>query len=261
MSAAARTGSAAPSAAPDPYASVAGMYDLFAAAQGDAAPPRVQAFAEPARPGMRVLDVGAGTGRVALAVAERAAEVHCVEPSASMRSALLVKLAQRPDLWPRVTVSAGQAPGLGVAGPFDYAYLAGCLQFLDDAGRRATFAELAGCLSGGAVLALDMVGGSPEPPAPDGEDAVVAEAAVGRNRYLMTARVTAASPRGVRIRYTYIIEGDGRRTVHTLERPRFFHGFDQVRADLTAAGFSVDAPGDGGRPDPTLPVTARRITE
>ena len=74
-------------------------------------------------------------------------------------------------------------------------------------------------------------------------------------------RTTALPGTRPRRRRTYIIEGDGRRTVHTLERPRFFHGFDQVRADLTAAGFSVDAEGDGGRPDPTLPVTARRITE
>lgn len=242
----------------DSYEAVAGMYDLFAAAQGDAAPPRVSAFADLARPGMRVLDVGAGTGRFALAVAERGADVHCVEPSATMRSALLVKLAQRPALWPRVTVSAGQAPGLGVDGPFDYAYLAGSLQFLDAAGRYATFTELAAHLRGGAILALDMVGGSPDLPVPDENDTVVAEAAIGRNRYLMTAAVVAASAQGVRIRYTYIVEEGGRRTVRTIERPRFFHDFNHVRADLNAAGFTVDAEGEDGWPDMTQPVTATR---
>lgn len=193
-----RTGFPVPAHTRDSYELVAGMYDLFAAAQGDAAPPRVSAFAELAQPGMRVLDVGAGTGQVALAVAEREADVHCVEPSASMRSALLVKLAQRPALWPRLTVSAGQAPGL------------------------------------------------------------CADVTVGDNRYLMTASVAAASAHGVRIRYTYVIEEGGCRTVHTMERPRFFHGFDQVRAGLITAGFAVDAEDDDGRPDPTRPVTARR---
>lgn len=242
----------------DSYELVAGMYDLFAAAQGDAAPPRVSAFAELAQPGMRVLDVGAGTGRVALAVAEREADVHCVEPSASMRSALLVKLAQRPTLWPRLTVSAGQAPGLCVDGRFDYAYLAGSLQFLDAADRLATFAELATYLGSRAILALDMVGGGPAPLTPDEDDMTVADVAVGDNRYLMTASVAAASAHGVRIRYTYVIEEGGCRTVHTMERPRFFHAFDQVRADLITAGFTVDAEDDDGRPDPTRPVTARR---
>lgn len=253
-----RTQSPSPSDTRDPYESVAGMYDLFAAAQGDAAPPRVSAFTEPAQPGMRVLDVGAGTGRVALAVAERGADVHCVEPSATMRSALLVKLAQRPALWPRVTVSAGQAPALGVDGSFDYAYLAGSLQFLDKADRLATFVELAAHLRSGAILAFDMVGGTPDLLVPDDGETVVAEATVGRNRYLMTARVVAASAHGVRIRYSYVIEGGGRRTVHTMERPRFFHGFDQVRADLIAAGFTVDGTGEDGWPDLTRPVTARR---
>ncbi|MFI1094176.1 class I SAM-dependent methyltransferase [Streptomyces sp. NPDC020917] len=253
-----RPATAAEGEAEDSYESVAGLYDLIAAAQGESAPPRISAFAELAQPGMRVVDVGAGTGRVALAVGARDANVWCVEPSASMRSALLSKLAQRPALWPHVTVTAGQAPGMGLDGRFDYAYLAGSLQFLDAADRRATFAELSDHLAPGAILALDMVDDLSVTPDPDGVDTTVAEVRVGRSRYTLRAAVTAAAAGRADIRYRYITECGTHRAVQTMRRTRYFHPFDDVHADLTVAGFTVDTEHNGRWHDSAQPLVARR---
>ncbi|BCB75149.1 hypothetical protein GCM10022251_34940 [Phytohabitans flavus] len=244
----------------DGYADVAGIYDLFAAAQGDDALPRVPAFAALAQPGTRVLDVGAGTGRVALAVAERQAHVWCVEPSASMRSALLAKLADRRPLWPYLTVTAGSAPGLEITGVFDYAYLAGSLQFLSATDRRRTFAELAAHLRPGAPLALDMVEAKPAVPQVGPTETVVAEAEAGRCRYQLSVTVLAATDDSADIFYRYVAECDGRRSVHQMRRHRYVHRLADVRADLIAAGFSP-ATATGGAsqpPDPTEPLVAWR---
>ncbi|MFI5957434.1 class I SAM-dependent methyltransferase [Cryptosporangium sp. NPDC051539] len=243
----------------DEYAVVAGLYDVFAVAQGEAALPRIPAFANRARPGWRVLDVGAGTGRVALAVAGRGATVHCLEPSSSMRSALLAKVAARPALWPRITVVAGQAPEITLPGPFDYAYLAGSLQFLTADQRRATFRALAERMPPDAVLALDMVDDTVAEYRPDPAGVVVAEARIGDSHYRMHAAVTDGTGDAVLITYRYETTHQGRTDVQTLRRRRYFHLRDDVHADLRAAGFTPDPhdpPDAGARGDDVL--TARR---
>jgi SAM-dependent methyltransferase len=244
----------------DGYADVAGLYDLFAAAQGDSALPQVPPFTALAQPGTRVLDVGAGTGRVALAVAERRAHVWCVEPSASMRSALLAKLAGRRRLWPYLTVTAGSAPGLALTGVFDYAYLAGSLQFLSATDRRRTFVELAAHLRPGAPLALDMVEAEPAVPRVDPAETVVAETEAGQCRYRLSVRVLAATHDWADIFYRYVAECGGRRSVHQMRRRRYGHRLADVQADLAAAGFApaTAAGAASPPPDPTEPIVAWR---
>ena len=80
----------------DLYGPAAALYDQLHV--GPASPLLVEFFAELAPEGGHALEFGPGTGRVTLAVAERSASVHCLEPSPSMRTVLLTKLAALPHL-------------------------------------------------------------------------------------------------------------------------------------------------------------------
>jgi SAM-dependent methyltransferase len=218
---------------PDPYAFSAGYYDLFLT--GEDALPSVLFFAGLARPGCRALEVGAGTGRVALAVAEQAASLHCVERSATMRAVLLAKLAERPELQKRVTVLAGAAPEFALGRRFDYAYLAGVLEHVPQAARPVLFGTLAGHVEDGGMLALDMV---LDDPVPDFAERVEAEVIVGECRYELSVAIRAETDDKARLRFVYrTYLGDELITVEQIERDHMMHRPAAVLADLTAAGF------------------------
>src|SRR5579864_3055065 len=67
------------------------LYDLLV--EGEPLHPRL--FRELPLDGARVLEVGAGTGRLTLPVAARAAEVYALEPVAAMRRVLRRKIEAR----------------------------------------------------------------------------------------------------------------------------------------------------------------------
>ena len=86
-----------------PYSEgVAPYYDLFASP--DKPPDEAAMFLMPLlHPDATVLDVGAGTGTTALALAERGVLVTALEPDAEMYAAMLSRLATRPDIADRVS--------------------------------------------------------------------------------------------------------------------------------------------------------------
>jgi SAM-dependent methyltransferase len=250
---------------PDPYAAAACYYDLL---QDEHALPSVPFFAALAQPGCEALEMGAGTGRVALKVAERAALVYCVEPSASMRAALLGKLAQRPDLLPKVTVVAQPVPGPQLGRQFDYAYLPGVLEHIPHSARRGLLRWAAGHLREGGLFALDMV---LDELVTERQAEVIAEGRAGECRYVMrlTKKAVSADQAWNRLEYETYRGGELADTV-TVERDHMMHRSADVIADLEAEGFTViggsargaptTAPHDGGtliarfgnRPGPAL---------
>jgi SAM-dependent methyltransferase len=236
--------------------SVAAYYDLLAEAQGSAALPSVAFFASHARPTHRVLDVGAGTGRIALAIAERGNHVYCLEPSAAMRAVLLAKLAGKPSLRDRVTVMPGAAPTFQLPNLFDYAYLAGVVQYLPGDSRPQLFDTLTRHLRPGAILAIDMIGGRPGTGWPARP---VADIAVGDGNYSLHCAATPDGPTALRMRLVYCTAlRDQFVTKTTVERVRHFHPALDTMVDLRAAGFVItggsathpdgdtDTPADGG---------------
>lgn len=247
----------------DPYAFSAGYYDLFLT--GEDALPSVPFFAGLARPGCRALEVGAGTGRVALAVAEQAASVHCVERSATMRAVLLAKLAERPELQKRVTVLAGAAPTFSLGRRFDYAYLAGVLEHVPQHARPSLFATLADHVRDGGTLALDMV---LDDPVPDFAERVEADVTVGECRYELSVAIKAETDDRARLRFVYrTYLADELLAVEEIERDHMMHRPAAVLADLKRAGFepvgggALDghASGPSDRPDHGSVIAVRRI--
>ena len=221
----------------DGYQAAAGYYDLFASGHGDSALPSVAFFTALTPPGARVLDVGAGTGRITLPIAERAASVHALEPSATMRAVLLARISERPPLRSRVTVLPLAAPDFRLGRRFDYALVAGVLQFLTAAGRRELFEVLAAHLLPGGLLAIDMIS---DGPVPDWPDRLVEESVVGECRYRLRCGAKADGPEHARLRLTYTTQhSDGLVSTETVERDRYLHGRAATFADLAATGFSV----------------------
>ncbi|GAB3159950.1 class I SAM-dependent methyltransferase [Micromonospora sonneratiae] len=224
--------------APDPYAFAAGYYDLFR--RNEDALPSVKFFADLAPPGGHALEIGPGTGRLTLAVAEHAASVLCLERSATMRAVLLAKLAERPDLQARVTVLDVAVPPFRLGRRFDYAYLGGVLEHVRPADRPNLFQALADHLVDGGLLAMDMV---LRQPAPDFSERVVDEVRVGECRYELSAAAIALGADESRLTYTYRTFHDDRLiATEKVQRPHHMHRPDPVLADLAAAGL-VPAPG------------------
>jgi SAM-dependent methyltransferase len=97
------------------------------AALYDARPPYPDALVTALLPyGPRVLELGAGTGHLAIPLAQRGCQVTAVEPAREM----LAQLEQRVGALPIVPLHA-QAESLPLAGPFDLALIADALHFLD----------------------------------------------------------------------------------------------------------------------------------
>jgi SAM-dependent methyltransferase len=135
-----------------------------------------------------MLDVGAGTGRIAIPLAERGVRLWCVEPSRAMRREFEGKLALRSDLACRIKLYAGDARSFKLGRTFPAAMLSGTYDhFLDDEERVASLVNVASHLNPGGVLVFDVFLGlmRDTPLAPAGE------VTVGRRvirRYVGTRR-------------------------------------------------------------------------
>jgi SAM-dependent methyltransferase len=222
----------------DPYAFAAGYYDVFRSRAGTDAWPPVDFFADLVPDGARALEIGPGTGRITLAVAEKAASVHCLERSSTMRAVLLAKLAERPHLWDKVTVVDGSAADLRFGRRFDFAYLAGVLEHIPAEDRPKLFTALADHLEDGGVLALDMV---LDLPVPDEPEQVVGEIQQGEMRYELSVATRAVGPDQGKLRYVYrSFLGGELADTETVERDHHLHRRAAVLHDLQEAGFSVD---------------------
>lgn len=98
-----------------------------------------------ARPGARVVDVGAGTGKFTRLLQRSGAAITAVEPVAAMRAALVTRS-------PEVTAVAGTADSTGLA--TGYADIVVCAQAFHWFATPAALAELCRILAPGGRLAL-----------------------------------------------------------------------------------------------------------
>lgn len=166
----------------DHYAELGELHDLF---MPDVWDPLVGTLATTfgsLGPDATILDLGAGSGVGTVRVAHATrAQIVAVEPSLTMRSVLLARIADDPELCERVSVYAGAAPTIldEIDRPIDGFLCAHMLGHLSAAERRATFERLA------AMLTPDGVGlVTVRPQSAPVTDIVIEERRIGRHRYV-----------------------------------------------------------------------------
>jgi SAM-dependent methyltransferase len=149
------------SRAEDPYASIAEWYDV----EHDPLTEDIEAYAsliaERIAGAARVIEIGAGTGRVAAALAVAGHVVTAVEPSSPMRERLTRRVAQLPERAARrIRVIAGSAetPGIATGERFDVALLGQNLlaHLLEPRQRLAALRTIHGLLRDGGHLIADV---------------------------------------------------------------------------------------------------------
>jgi SAM-dependent methyltransferase len=146
------------------YEKSAHLYDLFDQKEN------IRFFGHYAIPGEEILDIGAGTGRIALPLAEKGVRVVCVEPSPTMRDQLRARLAGCPDLNDNIEVVAASAASFDLKRTFPAAFLSRTYDhFLDDEERLASLRNIARHLQPAGTLVFDvflgLMDGSPLSPA------------------------------------------------------------------------------------------------
>lgn len=133
------------------YEKSAQYYDLFD--QKD----NIEFFCQYASRVGEVMDVGAGTGRIAIPLAERGVKVCCVEPSPAMRTEFEKKLAGRVDLWDKIQIIPSNAASFETERSFPIAFLSGSFDhFVNDGERKSSLRNINRHLLLGGILVFDI---------------------------------------------------------------------------------------------------------
>jgi len=133
------------------YEKCAHLYDLFDTKEN------IEFFFNCVSPAKEVLDIGAGTGRIAFPLAERGVNVFCVEPSPAMRREFLRKFSKRRDLLEHISLITGSAMSFNLYRTFPTAFLSGSFDhFLDDEERLSSLVNIGRHLDPNGKLVFDV---------------------------------------------------------------------------------------------------------
>jgi SAM-dependent methyltransferase len=135
----------------DGYDKVAHLYDQFGSQD------TIDFHVANAAPFGEVLDIGAGTGRVAVPIARTGTKVVCVEPSRPMIEELRVKLDKEPALESKITVIHGDAASFKLGRTLPAAFMSGSFDhLLTDEERLRALSNIAEHLEPGGKFVLDV---------------------------------------------------------------------------------------------------------
>lgn len=133
------------------YEKAAHLYDLFDTKNN------IEFFYHYAKAERFILDIGAGTGRIAIPLAEKGVEVTCIEPASAMRDQLVIKLKKRPTLSERIVLVAADASSFRLETKFPAAFSSGSFDhFLDDDERVSALTNINNHLKNGGKLVFDV---------------------------------------------------------------------------------------------------------
>jgi SAM-dependent methyltransferase len=216
----------------DGYDKVAHLYDFFDTK------PNIDFFLHYAVEAGEALDIGAGTGRIAIPIAERGIGVVCVEPSAGMRRVFSATLRQDPDIGSRITLLAGDAVTFKIGRTFRCAFMSGVFDHLADAAeRRGALSNIAEHLVAGGRLVFDVFIGLMTDKACE----PAGEVAGGDMVYRRFIQREALSPTLMKLTLAYETRQAGR-LVERIEQESFAGIVDraEVHDVLRATGFQVE---------------------
>ncbi len=112
-----------------------------------------------------ILDIGAGTGRIAIPLAKRGVKVICIEPSPAMRNEFSQKLKLQPDLSDKVTLIAGDVQSFKLPETFPAAFLSGSFDHIPSNERIASLQNINRHLKLEGKLIFDVyIGGMKDSP-------------------------------------------------------------------------------------------------
>lgn len=133
------------------YEKSAHLYDLFDTKDN------IKFFYHFAKDEGSILEIGAGTGRVAIPLAEKGVEVTCIEPASAMRDQLLVKLRKKPTLSKKIVLVSADASSFRLKKKFPAAFSSGSFDhLLDDAERISALTNINNHLKDGGKLVFDI---------------------------------------------------------------------------------------------------------
>jgi len=104
-----------------------------------------------------VLDVGSGTGRIVIPMAEKGTKVYCIEPSPAMRCQFKTKLREKGTYLENILLIGGDAGSFKLKRIFPAAFMSGVFDhLLDDAERLRVLNNISSHLRLGGILVFDV---------------------------------------------------------------------------------------------------------
>lgn len=133
------------------YEKTAHIYDFFSEQAS------IDFFCRYATQFGRVLDIGSGTGRIAVPIADTGVTVYCIEPSPAMRREFTRRLSGQKELANRIMLIGGEASSFAFKRTFPFAFMSGVFDhFVDDQSRLQALMNIKDHLEDRGTFVFDV---------------------------------------------------------------------------------------------------------